>query len=109
MILSKPKDHGFCFPGELTLGVYAVQQDMFYPSLRTNTSEYGNISIPSSPATPPTGLSSYAMGKLLAQHLQNIITVLFYILLLESRELKADIFPFHDLKTFINLITPVFA
>lgn len=109
MILSEPKDHGFCFPGELTLGVYAVQQDMFYPSLRTNTSEYGNISIPSSPATPPTGLSSYAMGKLLAQHLQNIITVLFYILLLESQELKADIFPFHDLKTFINLITPVFA
>lgn len=48
------------------------------------------------------------MGKLLAQHLQNIITVLCYILLLESQELKADIFPFHDLKTFINLITPAF-
>lgn len=57
---------------------------------------------------PPTWLSSYAMGKLLAQHLQDIISMLFYILLLESQELKADIFPFHDLKTFINLITLVF-
>lgn len=36
------------------------------------------------PHTPSTELSSYAMGKLLAQHLQNIITALFYILLLES-------------------------
>lgn len=56
----------------------------------------------------PPGLSSYAMGRLLAQHLQNIITVLFYTLLLENQELKADIFLFHDLKTFINLVTPVF-
>lgn len=34
------------------------------------------------------------MGKLLAQHLQDIISMLFYILLLESQELKADIFSF---------------
>lgn len=108
LILSGLKDHGSFL---LSVGINSEKlcrtASHVLTFLWANTTEYGNGSIPSLSLFSPQ-LNSYAMGKLLAQHLQDIITVLCSSLSWKVRSwrlLKADIFPFRDLEIFMNLLT----
>lgn len=77
MILSGSKNHGLLLSLEINSGS-KCGVTLPYELIPLNIEVY------QFPPCFPTRSSSYAMGKLLVQHLQNIITVLFHILLLES-------------------------